>query len=103
MRRETRFTAVQPATWKRVYERDNKRCVLCGATGILQAAHYIGRAQGGLGREKNLVMLCPACHRRYDQSAEREEIREELREYLQGLYTDWSEADLKYRKDLDRC
>lgn len=35
MRRETRFTSVQPATWKRVYERDNKRCVLCGTAGTL--------------------------------------------------------------------
>lgn len=51
----------------------------------------------------NLVMLCADCHRRFDQSAEREEIRGELREYLQGLYPDWNEADLKYRKDLDRC
>lgn len=33
MRRETRFTSVQPETWKRVYERDNKRCVLCGTAG----------------------------------------------------------------------
>ena len=103
MRRETRFTSVQPATWKRVYERDNKRCVLCGTVGTLQAAHFVPRSHGGLGREMNLVMLCADCHRRFDQSAEREEIRGELREYLQGLYPDWNEADLKYRKDLDRC
>lgn len=101
MRRQTRFTAVQPATWKRVYERDNGACVLCGRSGILQAAHYIGRAQGGLGREKNLVMLCADCHRRYDQSAEREEIRAELREYLQGLYSDWCESDLVYKKGME--
>lgn len=31
MRRETRFTAIQPQTWKRVYERDNHRCVRIGA------------------------------------------------------------------------
>ena len=103
MRRETRFTSVQPATWKRVYERDNKRCVLCGTAGTLQAAHFVPRSHGGLGREMNLVMLCADCHRRFDQSAEREEIRGELREYLQGLYPDWNEADLKNRKDLDRC
>ena len=69
----------------------------------LQAAHFVPRSHGGLGREMNLVMLCADCHRRFDQSAEREEIRGELREYLQALYPDWNEADLKYRKDLDRC
>lgn len=102
MRRETRFTAVQPQTWKRVYERDNHRCVLCGRGGVLQAAHFIGRAQGGLGREKNLVMLCEQCHMRYDHTADRDEIRAELREYLQGLYPDWDENELKYRKEMER-
>lgn len=101
MRKQTRFTAVQPMTWKRVYDRDNGRCVLCGCGGVLQAAHYIGRAQGGLGREKNLVMLCADCHRRYDQSEERKAIRNELREYLKNLYPDWNEAELVYRKGME--
>lgn len=101
MRRQTRFTAVHPATWKRVYERDGGRCVLCGCSGVLQAAHFIGRAQGGLGREKNLVMLCPVCHGEYDQSERRKEIRPILREYLQGLYDDWDETELVYRKGME--
>lgn len=101
MRRETRFTAVQPATWKRVYERDGGRCVLCGRSGILQAAHFVGRAQGGLGREKNLVMLCPDCHRKYDQSSARDALQKELREYLQGLYPDWDEKELTYKKGME--
>ena len=54
MRRETRFTSVQPETWKRVYERDNKRCVLCGDGRHIQAAHFVPRSHGGLGREMNL-------------------------------------------------
>lgn len=98
MRRETRFTAIQPATWKRVYDRDNGCCVLCERGGILQGAHFIGRAQGGLGVERNIVMLCPECHREYDQTEQREEIRAELREYLRGLYPGWNEEQLIYRK-----
>lgn len=98
MNRQTRFTAVQPPTWKRVWERDKGQCILCGCGGILQAAHFIPRSHGGLGREKNLVMLCPDCHRRFDQTAYRNEIREELREYLQSLYPDWSEDELIYCK-----
>ena len=101
MRRQTRFTAVQPATWKRVYERAGGGCVLCGRAGVLQAAHYIGRAQGGLGREKNLVMLCPECHGEYDQSEHRQEIKPILREYLQGMYPDWDENELVYRKGME--
>lgn len=101
MRRQTRFTAVQPATWKRVYERDGGRCVFCGRSGVLQAAHYIGRAQGGLGREKNLVMLCPECHGEYDQSERRKEIKPILREHLQGMYLDWDENELVYRKGME--
>lgn len=101
MRRETRFTAVQPQTWKRVYERDNHRCVLCGKSGVLQASHFVPRSHGGLGREKNLIMLCADCHRRYDQTDERDEIRSELREYLQGLYPDWDENELTYKKGME--
>lgn len=101
MRRETLFTRVEHMTWKRVYERDNGRCVLCGRGGVLEAAHYIGRAQGGLGREKNLVMLCHQCHERYDHTAERGKIKPILREYLQGLYPDWNEDELKYKKGME--
>ena len=98
MRRETRFTAISPATWKRVYDRDKGCCVLCGRGGALQCAHFIGRAQGGLGREENLVMLCADCHRSYDQSADREDIRAELQGYLQACYPNWDKNKLIYRK-----
>lgn len=98
MRRETFATRISNTTWRRVYERDGGRCVLCGAPAALQCAHYIGRAQGGLGREDNLVLLCADCHREYDQSAARAEIRDELRDYLRGRYADWDEEELTYRK-----
>ena len=95
------MTRIPPAVYRRVLERDGGACVLCGAAYGLQCAHYIGRAQGGLGREYNLVMLCGKCHRAYDQSAEREDIRAELREYLQGIYPDLDESELVYKKGMD--
>lgn len=98
MRKETRATSIQPAARRRVYERDHGRCVLCGAVEALQCAHFIPRSRGGLGREKNLVMLCPGCHRLYDHTAKRKYIRSELREYLQSKYPDWDEEDLIYKK-----
>ena len=101
MRRETRFTAIQPATWKRVYERDNGRCVLCGRGGVLQGAHFIGRAQGGLGIEQIMVMLCPDCHREYDHGGGRSEKEDELREHLRECYPGWDESKLVYKKGME--
>ena len=100
MRKQTIFTNITPTVYRHVLERDNGACVLCGRSDMLQCAHYVPRSHGGLGREKNLVMLCADCHRRYDQSAERKAIRTELREYLQGLYSDWDEWELVYRKGM---
>ena len=62
-------------------------------------AHYISRAQGGRGDERNGLTLCPRCHRKYDQSTSREEMRAYFREYLQDQYEDWDEDDLIYRKE----
>ena len=101
MRRETRFTGISPATWKRVYERDGGRCVLCGRGGVLQGAHIVPRSKGGLGREMNIVMLCPACHRRYDQTPERKAMDEEIKTYIKRLYPDWDERNMKYRKGME--
>lgn len=98
MNARTAALSISPATRMHVSDRDGGRCVLCGAAGGLQCAHYIGRAQSGLGVERNLVMLCPDCHHAYDQSAARGEIRDELRAYLSAHYPDWDEAELTYKK-----
>lgn len=81
-----------------VWERDNRCCVLCGNPQAAPNAHYISRAQGGLGIEQNIVTLCACCHRDYDQSSARKYIRAELRTYLAGKHPDWDEADLVYRE-----
>ncbi len=99
MRKQTRYASITPTVRKRVYERDEGRCVLCGAGGVLQCAHFIPRSQGGMGREKNLIMLCPDCHQQYDQSPDRKHLRQELRGYLSSKYTDWDESELRYWKD----
>lgn len=100
MTRRTKALSITAVVRKRVMERDNGQCVLCGRTDRLQCAHYIGRGQSGLGIPENLVMLCADCHKAYDQSAEREEIRAELREYLRGCCAEWDERKLIYRKEL---
>lgn len=78
-------------------------CVYCGAAApgeiAWSNAHYISRAQGGLGIEENGLTLCPICHRKYDQTTARMDMRAYFREYLMGKYENWSEDKLIYRKD----
>ena len=78
-------------------------CVFCGAASpaplAWSNAHYISRAQGGLGIPENGLTLCPACHRRYDQTTARYDMRLYFREYLSEHYEDWSEDDLIYMKE----
>ena len=85
---------------KIVWERDNHSCIVCGKTGygIMPNAHYIPRSKGGLGIEKNIVTLCFGCHYAYDQTTERQDFAEQIKEYLQNQYENWNEEDLVYRK-----
>lgn len=79
-------------------------CVWCGAAApsdespVWSNAHYIARSQGGLGIEENGLTLCPICHRSYDQTTARKEMRDYFRGYLREQYEDWSEEALVYRK-----
>jgi len=77
-------------------------CVYCGLAApaplAWSNAHYIARSQGGLGIPENGLTLCPECHRRYDQTTARNEMREYFRGYLAGQYPDWGETKLYYRR-----
>ena len=96
MHKRTRALDISAQVKRRVLERD-EYCVWCGRAGAPNA-HYISRAQGGLGIEENILTLCNDCHRRYDQTTDRPLMREYFREYLRGKYPDWDENKLIYRK-----
>lgn len=99
MHRRTKALAISRETKDRVWERDHGRCILCGASYTASpSAHFISRAQSGLGVEQNIVTLCSRCHRDYDQSPARNYLRDEIRWYLQSQYPDWDESNLVYRK-----
>ena len=106
MNDRTKALAIPKAVKQAVSARDSfdgwPCCILCGKPAPNEIAwsnaHYIARSQGGLGIEENIVTLCPGCHRDYDQSDRREEIRVHIKACLQSRYTDWNENNLTYEK-----
>lgn len=85
-------------TKQKVWQRDNECCIYCGNHQAMPSCHYIGRSQGGLGIEQNIVTLCLECHRRYDQTSERQKYREFIKNYLKEQYVNWDEDMLIYKK-----
>lgn len=97
MNRRTKALQIPTEVKEKVLRRD-KWCVWCGSPHGQPNAHYISRAQSGLGIEENILTLCPECHRKYDQSTERAKMREFFKDYLQSKYPEWDENKLIYRK-----
>lgn len=86
-----------------VKQRDNWTCIFChhfGESGYdaNQLMHYIPRSQGGLGIEENLALGCPAHHQILDNGADNQKYKDYFREYLQGIYPEWNEKELKFNK-----
>lgn len=100
MNRRTKALSISATVKRKVYERDNRCCILCGSPFAAPNAHYISRGQGGLGIEQNIVTLCNECHRRYDQTPERPYYGERIEEYLKSKYANWNKEDLIYKKEI---
>lgn len=96
MHKRTKALAIPKKVKEAVYERDGGRCILCQKSGD-PVAHYISRAQGGLGIEQNIVTLCNDCHRAYDGN-QRLFLRDCIREYLEIKYPDFTDEMRIYRK-----
>lgn len=98
--KRTQALAISKAVKDAVFERDLQRCVWCGSSAGLPEAHFISRAQSGLGIEENVVTLCRPCHDLYDHSGRRQEIRNFLALYLATCYIGWDESKLVYKKEF---
>ena len=108
MHTRTKALAIPVGVKQKVADRDSfdgwPCCVLCGRPApvnnrlAFSNAHYINRAQGGLGVEENILTLCPACHNRYDQTTERATLKPFFGRYLGERYPGWDESKLVYRK-----
>lgn len=108
MRKDTRARDFSQKVKKKIAQRDSfdgwPCCINCGQPAppenpiAFSNAHFISRAQGGLGIEENGLTLCPRCHHLYDQTTHRDEYREYFREYLMVHYLRWDESKLYYCK-----
>ena len=98
MNNRTKACNIPQVVKQKVWERDNHCCIICGNPQAMPNAHYISRAQGGLGIPKNIITLCQVCHFNYDNSTMRKDYKEQIRKYLQIKYEDWNEEMLVYKK-----
>lgn len=111
MRKDTRARDFDKKAKIAISERDSidgwPCCVYCGRPAPIEKplafsnAHYISRAQLGLGIPENGLTLCPECHRRYDQSTKRKKMKAFFRGYLKSKYPGWDESKLYYRRFED--
>ena len=83
-------------------ERD-RFCIFCSSHQMLSVAHYKSRANGGLGIEQNLAVVCMPCHMRLDQSIYRKVMLDMFKGYLKAKYKDFDETKLIYRKGDDNA
>lgn len=85
---------------RRVLERAKGICECCNTFGFkmangsiyLETHHVIPLAQNGPDVEWNVVAICPNDHRRAHFAVDREALRGQFVERLQGIYPDASEA-----------
>lgn len=108
MNTRTKSLGITIAVKEEVAERDSfgghPCCLVCGRPAptynrlAFSNAHFISRAQGGLGIEQNILTLCPLCHAQYDSTEERPILRAFFKRYLQEQYPDWDEENLIYKK-----
>lgn len=108
MQKRTAALSIAKAVKQAVAARDSVDgwpcCIWCGrpapprAPLAFSCAHYISRAQGGLGIQENILTLCPDCHANYDATENRAEAREYFKAYLSRKYQGWQEELLVYKK-----
>ncbi len=104
--KRSKATDISMSVKKKVWERDNGCCVICGNSyNVMPNAHYIPRSKGGLGIEENIFTACTRltkndCHYRFDNGTkeEKRKLKEIVKTYFQNIYPDWDEEKLYYKK-----
>lgn len=98
--KRAKATDIPPKVKKAVWERDGHKCIICDNASAMPNAHFIPRSKGGLGIEENIVTLCGTCHYLYDfgNKPQRQGLRNQIREYLISVYSNFKEENLIYKK-----
>lgn len=96
----TKATEIPKKVKIKVWERDNHKCIFCGKYVEWNYAnsHYIKRSKNGMGIEKNIMTNCERCHDLFEESIYREQMKEYAKNYFKGLYQNWNEEELIYKK-----
>lgn len=96
--KSTKATGITPKIRKKVWERDNHKCVICDCYVVEKFAnsHFIKRSQLGLGIEENILTMCERCHTLFD--LEDKEVKRKAKLYIQQLYPNFSDEDRRYSK-----
>ena len=78
----------------KIIERDDQQCQVCGHRAI-DIHHIVFKSHGGTNDERNLILLCRACHKKAhdDESA----WRRKLIDYQKSRYGAFDETVLKHR------
>ena len=97
MSNRTKATSIPRKVREEVYARD-KGCIICGSAHNLTIAHYVSRAQSGMGTKENLVTLCILCHHEMDNGKNSLEIKAKVKKYLNDLYPDFTDEMRTYDK-----
>lgn len=100
MSKRSKACEIPPAVREAVEARDEHCCIFCGKWGRGEA-HFIGRAHGGLGVEKNIITVCRKCHHEMDNGMNRPKYIAYAEGYLRDHYDDWDISDLIYHKGFD--
>ncbi len=103
--KRSKATDISMSVKRKVWERDNGCCVICGNNyNVMPNAHYIPRSKGGLGIEQNIFTACTRltkndCHYKFDNGTkeEKEILRKIVKDYLLSIYSDWNEDSLFYK------
>ena len=105
--KRSKATDISMSVKKKVWERDNHRCVVCGYNqNVMPNAHILSRSKGGLGIETNVVTMCTnltpnRCHYKYDNGTKEQHdvIFKKIEKYMKSIYGDnWNIDDQRYKK-----
>ena len=99
-RKRTKALSPSDAVRREVYERD-RWCIFCGDPHSKTLAHFISRAQGGLGIKENLARVCIRCHHQLDHTTDRKKMLAQFRDYLESLYPHFTDEERVFKRWTD--